>query len=970
MNINDKIHGFTVKNISEVPEASATAYTLEHDKSGARLLYLASEDDNKVFSIAFRTPPTDDTGVAHIVEHSVLCGSRKYPLKEPFVELVKGSLNTFLNAMTYPDKTMYPVASRNDKDFQNLMDVYLDAVFYPAMRENPQVLMQEGWHYEIESAGDPLRYSGVVYNEMKGATSSADDMLENYIMHALYPDTTYGYESGGDPQAIPQLTQEGFIGFHSRYYHPSNSYIFLYGAMDIEEKLAYLDREYLSAFDRIEIDSAIRRQAPVAPATLHHEYPVGAGEDTAEKTFLALNWVVGDMLNMTDIFGLQVLEHALLSTESAPLRHALIDAKLGKDVDSKFETDLFQPFFSIVVAGSEASRAEEFKKLVYDTLAGYAREGLDKTMLEASLNRLEFRLREGDFGRIPKGLVYNIQALNTWLYDGEPEGGIRYEELLRTMKEGLAGDYFERLIEKYLLHNEHQVMIVMTPSTTFSAERDVKLADKLAAIKAKMTDDEIAAVIKSTRELKEAQARPDSEEALATIPLLKLSDIRKEAYRLPLEEREIAGTKVLFSDVATSGITYLDFYFDAHSVARDDIFYAYLLAELLGRVDTSAHSYSELSLLNNLHTGGLHPEVAVYSQASDLDALQPKFRISAKVLTAKIDKLFALLTDILTGTQFTDKKRIRELIEEKEAGIELSLQSVAHQVAINRVASYISPAAHYSDLGVLPFYHFLQDFLADFDASLERAQAAFTRILPQMFNCHALITSVTTTVDDYAAFASEYEKFVGVLERREYAPVDYDFQLEKKNEGLTSASQVQYVVQGANFRRLGYAYTGAMHVLETMLRYDFFWTKLRVQGGAYGAFTSFNQNGNMYFGSYRDPNLEETLAVYRATADYVRSAPLTERELTKYIIGTMSGIDMPLTPQQKGGAAASLYLRGITFADVQRQRDEILGATADSIHALGDIVAACMEENALCVFGGEAKINAAKAVFGTVKPAL
>uniref|UniRef100_UPI002613EF7B insulinase family protein n=1 Tax=uncultured Selenomonas sp. TaxID=159275 RepID=UPI002613EF7B len=477
---NEILHGFRLLKQQTVPEIDAKAYAFVHEKSGARLFFLENDDDNKVFSISFRTTPADDTGVAHIVEHSVLCGSRKYPLKEPFVELVKGSLNTFLNAMTFPDKTMYPVASRNDKDFQNLMDVYLDAVFYPSMKETPEIFQQEGWHYEIDNAEEPLRYSGVVYNEMKGALSSPDDVLENKIMLSLYPDTTYGFESGGDPDAIPTLTYEEFCAFHSRYYHPSNSYIYLYGAMDIEEKLAYLDREYLAAFDRIEPHSEIALQQPFREmARKEGFYSISEGEKESEKTFLALSWLVGKADDAEAMLALEILQHALLQTEAAPLKKALMDAKIGKDVSASFEDALRQPYMSIIVTGSEADRAEELCRLTEEAMHGLIKNGIDKTLLEASINRLEFKAREADFGTFPKGLVYNIKIMNSWLYDADPALYLYYEELFQKMREGLKGRYFEEVLEKYLLKNAHRSLVVLKPSRTLSSEREAALAEAL-----------------------------------------------------------------------------------------------------------------------------------------------------------------------------------------------------------------------------------------------------------------------------------------------------------------------------------------------------------------------------------------------------------------------------------------------------------------------------------------------------------
>ncbi|MFV0635699.1 insulinase family protein [Mitsuokella sp. WILCCON 0060] len=971
MEENTIIHGFKLLKKDEVAEVASTAYTFEHVKSGARLFFLKNDDDNKVFSISFRTPPVDDTGVAHIVEHSTLCGSRKYPLKEPFVELVKGSLNTFLNAMTYPDKTMYPVASRNDKDFQNLMDVYLDAVFYPNMRTNPQVLMQEGWHYEIEKPEEPLRYSGVVYNEMKGALSSPDDLLESRIMHSLYPDTTYGHESGGDPEAIPDLTQEKFIAFHQKYYHPSNSYIYLYGDMDIEEKLAYLDGEYLSHFDRIPVPSKIDRQQEFG--SLKREtvpYPVSADEGTEEKTFLTLNWTTGESLDPKTMMGLEILEHALLRTPAAPLRKALVDAKLGKDVDSIFENDMLQPFFSIIINNSEADRLDKFYHLAMTKLQQLAENGIDRELLEASINLMEFRLREADFGSAPKGLIYGIRIMKSWLYGGDPETYLRYEDLLQQMKEGLTSRYFESLIEEYFLANPHRSLLAMVPDTELAARREQEQAEKLAKKKASLSKEEIEKIIASTRALKERQQSPETEEALKTIPVLKLSDIRKKSYPLPLDVREFDGTKVLFSDVNTNGIAYLNLYFDVSSVAEEELPYLYLLSEFIGMVDTKEHTYAELANLRNLHTGGMTSDVVVYTKKDEPDSMAPKLRIKAKALVKKLPELMSLLQEIMTESQFTDEKRLRELIEQEEASIELNLQRSANQIIVSRLAAYLSKAGRYADEGGLPFYPFLKEFAEDFAGSLKKMQNVFKTLLPKVFNRQNLILSVTLQEKEYEAFTKAFAPLQQALSDEKFPAAAYNWDIKPLNEGLTSSSRVQYVGKAANFLRLGYHFTGSMAVLETLLRYDYFWTKIRVQGGAYGAFTGFNRNGFMYFGSYRDPNLKETLAVFDGTADYAANFEASEREMDKFIIGTMSGVDTPMTPMMKGDAAATCYLRGITEADRQQRRDEILATRQQDIRALAPLIDACMKENVLCVFGNDEKIAEAKDVFGAIKPAL
>lgn len=968
---NETIHGFRLLKQQTVPEIDAKGYAFVHEKSGARLFFLENDDDNKVFSISFRTTPADDTGVAHIVEHSVLCGSRKYPLKEPFVELVKGSLNTFLNAMTFPDKTMYPVASRNDKDFQNLMDVYLDAVFYPVMKETPEIFQQEGWHYEIESAAEPLRYSGVVYNEMKGALSSPDDVLENKVMLSLYPDTTYGFESGGDPDAIPTLTYEGFCAFHSRYYHPSNSYIYLYGALDIEEKLAYLDREYLSSFDRIEPHSEIALQKPFGEMVRQEAaYSISEGEKESEKTFLALSWLVGEADDAEAMLALDILQHALLQTEAAPLKKALMDAKIGKDVSSSFEDALRQPYMSLIVTGSEAERADELCSLTEKELRRLVEDGIDKTLLEASINRLEFKVREADFGTSPKGLVYNIKIMNSWLYDADPALYLYYEELFQRMREGLKGRYFEEVLEKRLLKNTHRSLVVLKPSKTLSAERDKALAEALEKKKQSFTSEEIEGIVEMNKRLKERQESPETPEALATIPLLALSDIRREVEKLPLVEREIEGCKTLFSDVFTNKIAYINLWFDAQGVPQEHIPYLYLLTGLLDAVDTESHTYAELSNISNLHTGGISYENSAIARTGEPDSCLPLFRVRARAFVRKLPELFSFLAEVLTESKFTDKKRLEELCGQCRAVLEARVMSASQRSMAARIASYLSPAGAYNEQAMLSFYSFVADITDHFDERFEELSRTLASLLPLVFTQGGLTIGVTLSEDEYGAFAEEAQKFCRRLPQEKAKPQRYSFDVRAKNEGILSSSRVQYVGKAANFLRLGFSYTGSMDVLETILRYDYFWTKIRVQGGAYGAFTQISRVGTLFFSSYRDPNLKETLDVFDKTADYLASFDVSDREMVKFIIGTISTLDVPLTPQLKGSVAQDRFFRQLTDADRQKTRDEILATRQEDIRALAAVVDACMKENILCVFGNEEKLKENAGLFGSLLHAL
>ncbi len=971
LNIGEELNGFRLKNFSDVAEISAKTYEFEHVKTGAKLFYVATDDDNKVFYIGFRTPPKDDTGVAHIVEHSVLCGSKKYPLKEPFVELVKGSLNTFLNAMTYPDKTVYPVASRNAKDFRNLQDVYLDAVFNPAMLPTPEILMQEGWHYEIESVDAPLKYSGVVYNEMKGALSSAEDILGDKLLRKTFPQNCYGYQSGGDPEAIPNLTQKDFAAFHQKFYHPSNSFIYLYGDVDIAEQTAYLDREYLSAFDKIEVDSAIELQPAFDEMRRVEEvYPIGEEESAAEKTFLALNLVVGETSDTLTNLGLGILSHALFSSPAAPVRKALIDSGLGKDVDVGLEDDLRQPTFTITLTGSEKSRVEKFYALLNAELQKLVDNGIDKTLLQASINLMEFRLREADFGLAPKGLIYGLRIFKTWLYGGDPNAYLRYEEDLAAIKRGLNENYFEGLVKKYFLDNPHKVLMTLAPDKNFAKVRDAAQSAKLAEIKSKLTSAQIEEIIDTTKKLKLRQQAPDSPEALKTIPILKREDLRKEAEHLPLQFRDLSGTRILFSNVDTHGIIYVTFYFDALKVPQDKLPLAYLMTELLGNVDTKKHSYEELAILTNLNVGGFGVNLRADSEKDLPNSFAPRLRVYVKALKSKLANMTDILAEIFNETVFTNKKRLRELIEQEQLGFELNLQNMAPTIISAQLASYQTRTGAYNAAAYLPYNKFLKNLLENFDDNFDELVDDLYDVLDRLVNRNGLIVSVTAPEDLYKEFRPHLAKLLKSMTIDEFKREHYTFPRKPLNEGLYSQSRVQYVGKGANFIELGHEYNGALNVLETILRYEYFWTKIRVQGGAYGAFTSFTRTGNLFFGSYRDPNLAKTLETFDGTADFLKNFDVSEREMDKYIIGTLSKSDKPLTPSLKGQLAADFCLNNITYADRQKARNEILSARQEDIRSLSKLVSDCMNQNFVCVFGNEEVIKANAKIFGEVKNAL
>ena len=968
LKINDVYHGFKVIQKKYIEEIKTECYELLHEKSGARLAYLDNSDENKVFSISFRTTPKDDTGVAHIVEHSVLCGSRKFPSKEPFVELVKGSLNTFLNAMTFPDKTMYPIASMNDKDFRNLMDVYLDAVFYPNMVKDNKVLQQEGWHYEITTPEEPLTYSGVVYNEMKGALASPESILERRSMNYLYPDTTYQYESGGDPEAIPNLTQEGFLDFHGKYYHPSNSYIFLYGKMDILYTLAFINDEYLSHFDKIEVNSGITKQPAFKQRHYHEDkYPIAPGESTENKTYLSLNFNIGDSLDHETSLSFDILGNALLDAEGAPLRQALIEANLAEDVNSSYESGIYQPYFSINLIGSEADRREQFEEVVDSTLRRIVADGIDKDLLQAAINTIEFGLREGDTGSTPKGLLMNISMMSSWLYDGDPFTYLSFEDIIAKLKQWVDTDYYEKLIEKYLLSNSHSHLLTLAPDENIIPEKEKALQDKLAKIKAGLSEAEILAIIEDTKALKAKQQSIDSPEVLATIPLLKLEDIDKKAKEYKLETEVSGGVENNFYTADTNGIAYLSLLFDINSVMDEDYMYLLLLNEIMGKVDTKNYSYAELDNAIRINSGGLTTKVLTFNDNNDSMDYKPYFVIKAKALYAQVPTVLKLIEEMLLFGKYDNGQRLKQLLLELKVDLETSILRSSHVVAKSELYSYLTPANYLRNKGSLPFYNFVKELLKDFDAALPQIQAAFQRILPKISTKQALQTLVTSEASARDNVKKQLADFSRGLSDLSFPKQQLAFREDIKNEGLITSTTVQYVFKGADFAKLGYKYNGSMRVLDTILRYEYLWTNIRVMGGAYGSFVDFGKDGLMSFGSYRDPNLEKTLEVYDNTASYIENIDLTPREMTKYIIGTISKLDTPISKENAGLVAFVRKINHVDQADIQRERDEVLATTSKELQNLAPVIKACMDLNAICVVGSDTAVNRASKEFKTIK---
>ncbi len=955
------------KNLKDL---NSTGYILRHKKSGARITAVSNDDENKVFYIGFRTPPEDSTGVAHIVEHTVLCGSSKFPAKDPFVELVKGSLNTFLNAMTYPDKTVYPVASCNDKDFQNLMDVYMDAVLHPNIYKREEIFKQEGWHYELENKDAPITLNGVVYNEMKGAFSSPEGVLEREILNSLFPDTAYGNESGGDPKYIPDLTYEDYLDFHRRYYHPCNSYIYLYGNMDLDEKLEWLDREYLSHYEAISIDSAIKLQKPFTSLRkVSRKYPVASNEPLENNTYLSYNIAIGTSLDEKLYQAFEILDYALLNAPGAPLKKALLDAGIGRDIMGSYENGTYQPYFSIVAKNANRKDEARFEEIIRNVLKEQAAGGLNQKAVLAGINSAEFRYRESDFGAYPKGLIYGLEILDSWLYDDMlPFLHLEASEVFRFLRSQADKGYFEKLIEDYMLENSHASMVMIEPERGLNAKNEDALEKKLSEYKNSLSEHEIEALIADTANLKQYQEEPSAREEIEKIPMLKREDMKKEAMPFTLTEMDCDGTKVLHSNLFSNGILYLNLLFDVRTVTEEELPYLGILKSVLGYVDTKHYTYDDLANEINLETGGISAVISAYDNAKKTGVYEAKFEIRSKVLYDKFPKAMELLLEILLSSKLEDEKRLLDILSEIKSRLQMSMKSAGNSVSANRAMSYFSETARFSDLTLgIDFYRVVADYEEHFEEKKEELISRLKKIVRLVFTRENLMVSVTCDEAGFEGVFDEVKALKEALPRTEEKRLPAKITCTRKNEGFMDASKVQYVSKAGNFKGAGYAYTGVLKILKVILSYDYLWQNVRVKGGAYGCGGGFMRNGNTYFSSYRDPNLKKTKEVYDKIPDYIRSFTADEREMTKYIIGTVSELDTPLNPAAKGMRSVSAYLTGVTYEDIQRERDEVIGASEEDIRKTADLISFVLSQDNFCVIGNEEKITAQKELFSQIR---
>ena len=969
MTIHD-LAEYEILDEHRVEDVQSDGFILRHKKSGARIAILSNNDDNKVFYIGFRTPPEDETGVPHIIEHTTLCGSKKFPVKDPFIELAKGSFNTFLNAMTYPDKTVYPVASCNDQDFKNLMDVYLDAVFNPNITKYEEIFKQEGWHYELTGKDDELKINGVVYNEMKGAYSSPDEVLSSQIYRSLFPDNTYSKDSGGNPEYIPKLTYEAYLDFYHKYYHPSNSYIYLYGDMDVVERLEWLDREYLSLYDYKKVNSEINKQPAFDEIkNVEAQYSITMDDSQENKTYLSYNRVVGDTLDEMLYQAFDVLDYALVSSPGAPVKQALIDAGIGDDVYGSYDAGILQPVFSFVAKNANASQADEFESIIENTLKEVVKTGINKEALLAGINSSEFKFREADFGQFPKGLLFGLNCLDSWLFDDmKPFIHLECLGTFAKLRKAVDTDYFEKLIQEYLLDNTHGSSVTVKPKRGLGNEREEALAKELSDYKASLSDEEIKKLIEDTEHLKKYQEEPSSDEDLRKLPMLTRADMKKNAMPFSNIEDELLDVKVVRHDIESNGIDYISFLFDAGDFAQSELGYLGFFTNALGLVSTEKYSYTDLANATNIYTGGISTGTASHPDIKDRNNFVFKFEVKLKVLEKNLDKALELMEQMLLSSDFTDTKRLGELVAQIKARLQANLSSSGHLVAAMRSMSSFSRYALYQDeLKGVAFYRSICHIEKELSESPKSVSDKLAAIAKKLFARNRMLISFTGNNEAYGNAKPSLEKVIAGFNKMSAVGNQAEVHFNTAKEAFIDASQIQYVAKTGDFICEGYEYTGALRLLRIILSYDYLWINVRVKGGAYGCMNTFLRSGESYFVSYRDPNLSDTLDVYDRIPEYIKSFSPDERDMTKYIIGTFSALDTPMNPEAKGSRSLSAYLEGITYEQIQKERNEILNAQPEDIRRLADLVEAVLKKDSICVIGNENMIKESAGLFENVE---
>ena len=955
-----------------VPELNSVAKLYIHKRTGAQLLSVINDDENKVFGINFRTTPSDSTGVPHILEHSVLNGSEKYPVKEPFVELLKGSLATFVNAFTFPDKTCYPVASQNVQDFYNLIDVYMDAVLHPLISE--QTLMQEGWHFEINDPNEPLTYKGVVFNEMKGAYSSPDGVLETRVIQSLFPKHLYGVDSGGDPRNIPDLTYENFRTFWETYYHPSNSFIYFYGNDDPEMRLKLMEG-YLKGYKKKKVKSVVKDARPFRkPKKVEHFYDAGEEKDIEKKNYLVVNWKLADTSDPVLNYSLRILAHILIETPASPLKKALLDSGLGEDLAGiGMESELRYFIFSVGLKGTRRRHAKKIEKLIFDTLESLALDGIDPDMVAASMNTVEFRLRENNTGAYPVGIALMRRVLTTWIHDEDPFKLLAFEAPLTEIKNRLATNprYFESLISKYLLDNVHRTILRLTPDPALGGRLEEEEKARLAKIRESLSDSQIASMIEDTKKLKVRQETPDSAEALETLPVLKREDLAKKSSTIPIDVLESQGARLLYHDLFTNGIVYLDLGFDLHALPKELLPLTEIFARALLETGTDTEDYVKLSQRIGKTTGGIHSTTVTTTSFGTRESVVKLF-LRGKATVAQSNELLNILQDILLRANFDNKERLKQIVLEEKAGLESGLVPSGHIFVNQRLRAQFGESGWAKDqMAGIGYLQALRELSTEIDKKWKSVLKKLESMREALINRNALICNVTLDGTNWTTFKPQLDSFLAALPAKEVQRSSFGVQPAHRMEGLTIPAQVNYVGKGANLYELGYEFDGSADVINGYLRMAYLWEKIRVQGGAYGGFSVFDDaSGVLTFLSYRDPNVASTLENYDKAGGFLKTldaSRLTENELTKAIIAAIGDLDAYQLPDAKGYTSMLRYLTGRTDEMRQQIRDQVLSTNGEDFIAFGEVLEKVAQSNAVTVMGSQSALEAANVGLEVVK---
>lgn len=955
------LKNYTLKEKEYIEELDSTGYYFVHNKTKAKVFYLENQDEIKTFSIGFRTPPKDSTGVAHIVEHTVLSGSRKYRTKEPFMDLVNSSLQTFLNAMTFPDKTIYPIASRNTKDFYNLMDVYLDAVFYPRIYEEEKIFYQEGWHYEMEDLDSPIRYNGVVYNEMRGAYSDPDDQVSEIISEALHPGSTYSHDSGGNPHHIPDLTYEDFLNFHKKYYHPSNSYIFLNGAMDIEKVLKYIDQEYLGNFDYLEVNSKISEgQSENKIEVLDKTYSIGAGEKEENKSYYVYGLTLGPATSPMDRFMRSILQDIIIESDSSILKDKFLESGLCEDYFSQVSTSISQDFF-IVGKNGDGKSLDKFVKIIEDGLRQAVEEKIDQDLLAATLNSFEFSTK--DLG-IHKGVLLNISCLRSWLYDASPIEALKYKDTLAYIKDKLDKGIVEEYIEEKILNNPRKIQMTVRPNPGEFLEKDKVQEEKLRAYKESLSQEEKENLVKKTQDLFEYQTKLDSKEDKATIPKLDLKDISKGVSHLDTEVIRDGDRDLVFTRAFTNGIYNMTMSFDLKNIKAEELFYVSVVFDLLGSLDTENYSYKDLNNQVDIHTGGISFSPAIYQNPKTL-AYKVQGNLRGRAMEDKIDKYLDLVEEIIFRTKFENSKRIKDLLLAEKADIEASIEQGGHTLIASEVASMLDDSADVTNmLGGRKYLFNLKKVLKDLDQDPKSVLEKLDQTYKKIFN-----QNLTLSLAGKDEYLEKTKTWIEKIENK-LSPFDQVFSYERgdlKSIALKSSSNVCYVSDGFKLQDFGVEASGVQRVLAKIISGDYLHTQIRAKGGAYGAGISINPNGNITTYSYRDPNLDKTFETYDKIGDYLGDLDLDQRDLADFIIATMNQFDPPTTPSQYPTIALARYFTEFGEDDLAKMKEEALTTTISDIKAYKEVFDQAKNKKVYGVLGSKELIEKSKRDFDQIK---